>query len=365
MNSQLHKLTEEVKAKLLEAMAVPEVKKLLSKIKDASDTDTGTFKMVISTSSVDRHGESVDQKGWQLENYQVNPIVLWSHDSWAMPIGVTDKIYVEGEKLIAEGRFAPAEVNPLAQQVRRAYELGIMNMASVGFIPHEQEGNTYTKCELLEWSFVPVPANPQCSRLEEKELGELISKGLIIDKMITKDTEVAEVLPAPVEPAALEDETQKKTVKADSTALSEAVGEEFAKMQSEIVDSMNLHTINVMKLIMAEEDGEPVDEKSKSLQKSGRVLSDKNRGIINTSIEQMEKSIAALRELLDATNSSSAEGEDDDKKNVAAPKQRSELSESGSATFKEWAEQQRILKAINIASADALRKFNAKRRATK
>ena len=68
--------------------------------------------MVISTDNEDRHGEIVDQNGWELENYMSNPVVLWGHNHFEIPVGVTDKLYIElsedgmNRRLIAEGRFA-------------------------------------------------------------------------------------------------------------------------------------------------------------------------------------------------------------------------------------------------------------------
>src|SRR5438105_1903827 len=50
--------------------------------------DSRTFKDVIfSDGSIDRYGDSIDQKGWQLEAFRSNPVALWSHDSSSPPIG--------------------------------------------------------------------------------------------------------------------------------------------------------------------------------------------------------------------------------------------------------------------------------------
>ena len=80
---------------------------LLVKMKSADAPDTGTFRMIISTGDMDRQGESVDQHGYDFGNYMKNPVVLWGHDYYSLPIGITDKLSIEGNQLIAEGRFAP------------------------------------------------------------------------------------------------------------------------------------------------------------------------------------------------------------------------------------------------------------------
>lgn len=168
----LTKLTQEAKEKIARII---EQTAIVSLTKSATDQDSGTFKVVASTSDTDRQGESVKQDGWDLAFFKANPVVLWAHDYGALPIGMCTSIEVKDGKLVAEGKFAPAEANPFAQQVRKLYDLGMVNTTSVGFIPKEydtKEAGVITKSELLEFSFVPVPANPYALRLNQiKELG--------------------------------------------------------------------------------------------------------------------------------------------------------------------------------------------------
>ena len=183
MNQTLKKLSEETRAKISELLLSKEWQDFVTKTKEA--TDTGSFEVVISTADVDRAGETIDQNGWELDNYLKNPVVLWGHDYWSLPIGITDEIKVEGGNLIAKGRFAPADANPFAQQVRKLYDLKIVRTTSVGFIAREVDGQLIKKAELLEFSFVPVPANPYALSLREiKEFSldtdMLTLKGIVI-----------------------------------------------------------------------------------------------------------------------------------------------------------------------------------------
>ena len=50
----------------------------------------------MSTNDLDRDFEKIDQKGWQLENYKVNPIVLWSHDRKIPAIGYAENVKADG-----------------------------------------------------------------------------------------------------------------------------------------------------------------------------------------------------------------------------------------------------------------------------
>jgi hypothetical protein len=169
MNSKL-KLTEEIAAdirtriKALDFTTVEKVRK--------AKEENGSFDVIISTEVIDRAGEIVRQDGWDLANYKNNPIVLWGHDYYSLPIGVCIETYETTYRgvpaLGARGVFLSADINPLAQQVRRMYEYGVKSgfnvgcTTSVGFIPKEfdpENGTIITKAELLEFSFVPIPAN--------------------------------------------------------------------------------------------------------------------------------------------------------------------------------------------------------------
>jgi hypothetical protein len=143
----------------------------VEKLKKAKD-ENGTFDVIISTEDIDRAGEIVRQDGWDLTNYKNNPIVLWGHDYYNLPIGICTETYkttVRGVPALgARGVFLSADINPYAQQIRRLYDYGMKQgggvgcTTSVGFIPKEfdnENGRVITKAELLEFSFVPVPAN--------------------------------------------------------------------------------------------------------------------------------------------------------------------------------------------------------------
>lgn len=200
MNEALKKLSAEVKARIEASLASKEWQDFFSKTKEAAES--GTFEVVISTADIDRAGESITQAGMDTALYMKNPVVLWAHDYYALPIGICDSVELADDKLVAKGRFAPADANPYAQQVRKLYELGIIRATSVGFIVKEMEGNIITKAELLEFSFVPVPANPYALSLSQvKELGieldMIAAKGLSLQ---TKD-ETPPADPQPTPPA--------------------------------------------------------------------------------------------------------------------------------------------------------------------
>jgi hypothetical protein len=153
---------------------------VVAAIKAAGD-NAGSFKVVISTADEDRQGDQLDQSKWKLENYKENPVVLWAHNYTDPPIGICTSISVEGGQLIAVGKFAPSELNPFAAQIAGLYDAGFIKATSVGYMQHEDG-----YLELLEFSFVPVPANPFALSLRDvKNLGlnmpQLVMKGLTFE----------------------------------------------------------------------------------------------------------------------------------------------------------------------------------------
>jgi polyhydroxyalkanoate synthesis regulator phasin len=181
LKTTFQKLSEEIKSKISEQLKTKEVQEMVAKIKDAQDS--GRFEVVISTGDVDRMGEVINPAGWDLEFYKMNPVVLWAHDYMSLPIGITESIEIKDGKLVATGKFAPADANLLAQQVRKLYDLGMQRATSVGYLEKERKDNNISKAELLEWSFVSVPANPfALSTLRQSGIDTevMITKGIIV-----------------------------------------------------------------------------------------------------------------------------------------------------------------------------------------
>ena len=125
-------------------------------------------RFVFSDGSVDRVGDTIDPKGWELDAFNENPVALWAHCSWDLPIGRATNVHVQGRKLVGDIEFAEPETYPFADTVFRMVKAGYLNAVSVGFVPLEYAfvqsndrpfGIDFKRQELLEISVVPVPAN--------------------------------------------------------------------------------------------------------------------------------------------------------------------------------------------------------------
>jgi len=150
-----------------------------------------------STAVIDRAGEVIKQDGWDLRNFENNSPLLWAHNvrEQRPPIGKVEKVWFEGEGNDMVMKFSPRfdMEDEFAKLIYSKYQRGFLNAFSVGFIPIEQEGNTYTKAELIEISAVPVPANPEAlvelKGIETTDWNDLVDNKSVIPY---KNTEAIE-----------------------------------------------------------------------------------------------------------------------------------------------------------------------------
>ena len=111
--------------------------------------------------------------GLRFDNYRRNPVVMWAHDavgrspSGGLPIGRTTSIGRSDEGIVAEFEFL--DDDDFAQRIRNAWDKGFLRAASISWLPLESEPTADgrlrdTQSELLEWSIVSVPADPDALR---------------------------------------------------------------------------------------------------------------------------------------------------------------------------------------------------------
>lgn len=138
-----------------------------TEIKDV-EGERRSLRFTISTGAPDRDRDVIDPDGWDLRHFKKNPVVMFAHDYRALPIARATKIEIEDGKLIAETEFATADMNPLAESVYLMLRGGFLSGTSVGFKPKKyifnetRRGVDFQEQELLEFSIVPVPVNPEC-----------------------------------------------------------------------------------------------------------------------------------------------------------------------------------------------------------
>lgn len=152
------------------------------------DTEEQTAVVTISTKVKDRQRDIMEPIGCLIENFRKNPVVLWAHHYGLPPFAKSLWIKIEDDRIVSKAKFAQTV---LGQELFYLYSEGFLNAWSIGFIPlawerieeaegaeeggglgYQPPGYRITKWELLEYSGVPVPANPEAliHAFEEKRI---------------------------------------------------------------------------------------------------------------------------------------------------------------------------------------------------
>src|SRR6056297_416394 len=140
---------------------------------------------VSNDGEMDRDRDFIKVNGWKFENFNKNPVFLWSHNSFNPPYNIAYgnviRSYVKDEKLYQVVRFIDPhkkypdmKLNEMPKEIQFAdllyklYRDKNLNAVSVGFNPidyefseKDNEGVIFKEQEMLELSGVPLPANPR------------------------------------------------------------------------------------------------------------------------------------------------------------------------------------------------------------
>lgn len=122
--------------------------------------------IIISTDRVDRMRDRILQDGLEIP---AQIPVLFGHAAHELPVGVSGNGMMMRERGRTRAMWRWLENDADAARVRNAFEQGALS-ASVGVTVHEQRPNEFggadfLRSELVEFSLVTIPANPDCVRL--------------------------------------------------------------------------------------------------------------------------------------------------------------------------------------------------------
>ena len=143
--------------------------------------------VVIAANDSARTAPEIDLAGLRFDNYRRNPVVMWAHDSTGrspsggLPIGRTLNISrAEDGGIVAEFEFL--DDDPFAQRIRNAWDKGFLQAASISWLPTESVpakhgGVRDVRAELLEWSIVSVPADPDALRETHRRMLDSLIEG--------------------------------------------------------------------------------------------------------------------------------------------------------------------------------------------
>lgn len=142
------------------------------------------MEFILNDEGLNTYGWRVLTNGILLGRFEKNPVMLWNHDAgdgWdedanahEKVLGKWTKLRIEDRKLIGTPVFD--EESPIARALKAKVEAGIVSATSLRIerrktsddpndLLYGQTLPTVTECELIEVSFVTIPANPNTTRL--------------------------------------------------------------------------------------------------------------------------------------------------------------------------------------------------------
>lgn len=294
-------------------------------VKVATD-ETRRVTFAISTGAVDRDGDTIAVDGWDVAAYLKNPVVLWAHRSDMLPIAKALSVTKTAGQLKATAEFPPAGLHPLADTVFEMLKTGYLRATSVGFRPiksahNEERGGfwptDFVEQELVEFSVVPVPSNPEALMESAKEFTGALMAGIDLVPLEQAIALARSVMPKaaggiiPAQPGGTQvrigDGTEhiEPDPKAIATAITRALRENTAKAPALEV---KLDVAGVQ---------EAVAKAVERIEKAGRTFSKANAQRIKDAHGACDKAIGHLKELVDQIGEEPADEPEEEGK--AAP----------------------------------------------
>jgi HK97 family phage prohead protease len=322
------------------------------KLRAVGSENSRMIEFIVSTGDVDRENDTINPEGWDLKDYKKNPVVLWVHDHWSPPIGKALSIYLDGDALVSMCEFTPEDLNPFGYQIYRLYAGGFMHACSAGFQPIEymydetrKYGVNYNKQSLLEYSGVPVPANPNALAIARSKgygtnlLADWASRAL--DEKTTNDDarrrlEVLRSLSTPdgralileiggLKMTGTSGDKTDKTEKADKTETPDpgvtkverfkCAAEHEHDSEADAKSCNNFDTI-VGGVATAAEGLVKVIKGRKAITKQGRVLSAANEERIRSAVTSLTEVLSQLEVVVDEATEEDAADDNKDASGV-------------------------------------------------
>jgi phage head maturation protease len=103
------------------------VRQFVKAVHEDDEKEAGKMSFVASTDRADRYGDIIDQRGWDLDAYRANPVILLNHDHQSLPIG-RGNVRLTEAGLVIDVEFDMADTR--AAEIAGKAERGFMNAVS-------------------------------------------------------------------------------------------------------------------------------------------------------------------------------------------------------------------------------------------
>lgn len=274
----------------------------------------------------DRDKDIVLSSGWDFVNFKKNPVFLWGHDYFSVPLARISKI-IKGKDKSHDFlmTFPTLGIHPYADMILALYNEKIINATSAGFLPKDWEdiedkdnennnnpffrkGRKYKEQELLELSGCAIPCNPNA--VQEMVHGKTFGgvKGIELFKVFSGQGE----LEVKNKDYILEELDCKCIVidEKEEPKCSVVVPEKIVSAQTKVKDNIVIEIV--------ENDNDLVMRTVEPIQKQGAVLSKKNKNNLKSAQDLIQQVIDSSEK---ESNPNDSLNEDDNKSIVTIQSQ--------------------------------------------
>lgn len=181
---------------------------------------TKTF--VLHDESVNTYGFRMLTSGVDLEEFKKNPVMLYNHDSWDMPIGRWENIRIEGAKILADAVFdlKDEKAAKIAQKVEddfiRGCSVGVWvqeSSSDASLMIEGQTGATVLRWTVREASICNIPSNHNALALYDAD-GKRVA-----DADIATILDLTDKAPAIGDKAQLHNDQNKQSMKSELSRI--------------------------------------------------------------------------------------------------------------------------------------------------
>jgi len=188
-------------------------------VKDKSFNDNEgneRFRFKITSDKIDRIGDKIIPNGIDISDYLQNNIVLYNHDYETIIGNSIISMSENGKEMYADAYFD--EESDISKRVKRQIQKGTLKAASIGLrvlettqreptvseqalinaVPWVKKVTDITKSQLIEWSVVTIPMNPDAMLTRAIQKGidtidiDLMKKSFIGDVKMENENTIIE-----------------------------------------------------------------------------------------------------------------------------------------------------------------------------
>lgn len=131
----------------------------------------------------DQKGDVIKVNTIDLSRYEQNPVLMYRHDGYVLPIGNVVNLEKTEDGLYGDLKFDLEEDDYLGKILKKKYEKGVMRGVSPRFFAYEETplpdgGRLFGRAELVEVSLVTLPSHKNAVVLN-KNLGDDLPEGAV------------------------------------------------------------------------------------------------------------------------------------------------------------------------------------------